>query len=357
MISVVRHFIKSILSESAISWVSRIKFKMKICWLKGFASSSFLSSFYYMFFSSEFRREHQSVLLGRISYERTHRVFDRESSALLRRNIHRLEKGLIMQPRKESFAENYIYQTIIAFDGMLKHGAFCDDEKKWASDVLSRYFSIVVDTPGIKRARDKFSELNIKSDFAYTPYSDDDRVRTTCNTEQLEQLFKQRRSTRWFENKAVNNQDIDKAIQLASLAPSACNRQPFSFWVANDPDVATELARMAVGTGGFAHNIPCLIVVVGDLSAYPFEKDRHLIYIDASLASMQLMLAIETLGLSSCPLNWPDVDKNENQMSERLGLAKHQRIVMLIAVGHANPEGLIPYSQKKTPNNLRLDIN
>jgi nitroreductase len=352
-----RKFIKSILPESIIAQISHIKFKFKMLWLEAFAASSVMSSVYYLFFSREFRREHQSVLKGRISYEKMHRAYDRESSALLRRNVHRLEKGLIMQPRRESFADGYIYQTIVAFESMSKQAAFCDDEKKWASDVLSQYFSIVSDTPDIKKARDRFINLDVESDFAYTPYTDGDRTRTTCSIEQLENLFKQRRSTRWFQEKPVNGEDLDKAIQLASLAPSACNRQPFNFWVANEPSTAVEIAKMAVGTGGFAQNIPCLVVIIGDLAAYPFEKDRHLIYIDASLAAMQLMLSLETLGLSSCPLNWPDVDKNENQISERLSLQKHQRVVMLVAIGYADPAGLIPYSQKKTSDHLRVDIN
>jgi hypothetical protein len=57
---------------------------------------------------------------------------------------------------------------------------------------------------------------------------------------------------------------------------------------------ASEVAATAMGTAGFSNNIPALIAVVGDLSAYPAERDRHVIYIDGGLATMQLMLAFET---------------------------------------------------------------
>ena len=62
-----------------------------------------------------------------------------------------------------------------------------------------------------------------------------------------------------------------------------------------------------------------------------------LVYIDGSLAAMQLMLALESLGLSSCSINWPDVEERERQLAKILGLAYQERTVMLLAVGYADP--------------------
>jgi nitroreductase len=88
-------------------------------------------------------------------------------------------------------------------------------------------------------------------------------------------------------------------------------------------------------------------VVVGDLSAYRWERDRHLIYVDSALASMQLMLAAETLGLATCPINWPDVDLAEQKIKQLIELPAHERIIMLVAIGYGDPEGGIAFSQKK----------
>ncbi len=92
--------------------------------------------------------------------------------------------------------------------------------------------------------------------------------------------------------------------------------------------------------------------MVGDLGAYPEARDRHVIYIDGSLAAMQLMLAFESLGLSTCPINWPDIETAERRLAQKLGLAYHERTVMLLAVGYADPTGGIPYSDKKTDEEL-----
>ena len=95
-----------------------------------------------------------------------------------------------------------------------------------------------------------------------------------------------------------------------------------------------------------------IIAVVGDLSSYPAERDRHVIYIDGSLVTMQLMLALETLGLSTCAINWPDVENREQKLDKLLNLNKYERTIMLLAVGYADPQGGIPFSQKK--NSLDL---
>lgn len=94
-------------------------------------------------------------------------------------------------------------------------------------------------------------------------------------------------------------------------------------------------------------------MVVGKLESYFSPRDRHAIYVDSSLASMQFMLGLETLGLSSSVVNWPDFEPLEMKMQRRLGLDLSDRVVMLITFGYAHPEGLVPYSAKKELDTFR----
>ncbi|WP_448246077.1 nitroreductase family protein [Thalassotalea agariperforans] len=323
-----------------------------------FAKHPLLSSIYYCFFSSKFRREHQSVLLGRLQYRASLNSIN-QSSILLRRNTHRLEKGLIMQPRRNIFAEGYIAETVDCFGKCIVSKTICRQELKWAQDVLVNYFSVVGENQTIDKAKSKFEALMLESfngDEASLPYQHKNRIKSDVSQEQLMLLFKQRRSVRWYEQRPVSSNLLAQAIEMASQAPSACNRQPFQFYCITDMDKASEVAGIAMGTAGFSDNIPALIVVVGDLSAYPTEKDRHVIYIDGGLVSMQLMLSLETLGLSSCPINWPDIDFFEKKMTKKLNLAGHLRPIMLISVGYAQVDGKIPYSQKKSAEILMKEV-
>ena len=173
------------------------------------------------------------------------------------------------------------------------------------------------------------------------------------SVEQLEELAIRRQSVRWYLERPVARSTIDKAIEIAALSPSACNRQPFEFRIFDNQDVVSRLASIPMGTSGFNHQFPVFVLIVGNLSAYPFERDRHIIYIDGSLASMTFQLALEAQGVGSCSINWPDISTREREMAEEVGLNSDQRIIMCLSLGYPDPDGLIPYSQKKTLDEIR----
>ena len=319
--------------------------------LRLFSINGFFASLYFSLFSRRFYGEHHAVLKGRLQYYDDLKEGG-QSSPQLRRNIHRLEKGLIMKPRRAVFGEAFITETVQAYKRACAVPGFSPEERKWAADVLQEYFSVVSDTAVIKKARLAFENESADAPEApgprsSKPYPRADSPAPAMSFEDLHTLYKRRRSVRWYLQKPVPVELICKAIEAAAQAPSACNRQPFRFIVSTQPDSASRIAECAGGTAGFAQQLPAIIVVVGDLSAYPFERDRHLIYIDAALASMQLMLAAETLDLSTCPINWPDIESAEERIRELLELPAHERVIMLIAIGYGDPDSGVPFSQKK----------
>ncbi|WKN40435.1 nitroreductase family protein [Tunicatimonas pelagia] len=328
------------------------------------AGSGLRSSLYYIV-NSEFYREHRAVILGQLQYNEN---IQRPSGSvpLLRRNIHRLEKGMIMVPRRIPFGVDYIGETLDAYEKTVSsQNLRITNEVLWARDVLMSYFSICGNSAEVKLFKAKFDALSHPQGDTPDAFSKivKDRVPYTKKSlnssgithEKFHDLCIQRRSTRWFEEREVDISLIDKAISSASLAPSACNRQPYKFLVFNKQEDATAVAELAGGTGGFAHQIPALIALIGDLSNYFHERDRHLIYIDASLAAMTFMHAAETLGLSTCPINWSDVAKREKSFYQLVpSVPRHMRPIMLIAVGYADQESFIPYSSRKEIDLLRV---
>jgi nitroreductase len=323
--------------------------------------SGFVASAHYLLLSRQFRREHRAVLAGRLAYERGLEAPLR-SSPLLRRNVHRLEKGLVMQPRQAVFAEDYIEETVAELARLRASGGLDPIEDRWAADVLAEYFQVVLtDTPPIARARatyEKFGPRMVEEpDVASTPRPRAQAPVSGVSYQQFLDLCRQRRSVRWFEQRRVPADLVSKALDAAAQAPSACNRQPFLFRYFEDPADAHRIAAIAMGTTGYAQNVPAIVVLLGDLSCYPEERDRHVVYIDASLAAMQFMLALETLGLASCPINWPDIEYRERAMAETLGLPWHVRPVMLIALGYPDPQGGVPFSAKKPSESLLRTSN
>ena len=321
-----------------------------------FSRNAFLASVYYLFANTRFYREHRAVLAGHAQYWHSLNETTAETNVALRRNIHRLEKGLIMKPRRKAFALAYIRDTIDSYESALASPVAEPDEIRWATDVLDRYFESVTARPEIRRQRERFElarPTRVKHDEPHvSPHPYAELVPHGISHDQLLALFRHRKSVRWFQRRQVSQELITRAVNSARLAPSSCNRQPYWFYVTTDPATAQELADCAMGTAGYVHNIPSLIVVVGDLSAFFSERDRHLIYIDGALAAMQLILALDTLGIATCSINWPDVGSREKRLSSLLGLSPHLRPIMLIAAGYADPDGGIPSSQKKSADLL-----
>lgn len=329
--------------------------RSKLLMLTIISWSGFVSSIYYATLSRAFRREQRAVIVGMLQYLK-HKSAE-SLRFLLRRNIHRIEKGLLMRPRRDLFALDYIVETAHCFKKycMLPAEKRSTEELRWAQDILTLYFQVCAFHPQIEKAKQivaSVGPISVAAD-AHVPYQRHRGVKASISYDGLFELARQRRSVRWFLQQPVPRELLDKAVLLAAQAPSACNRQPFSYHFFDAPELLKDLSRLPQGTGGFAHNIPLLCVLVGDLSAYFGERDRHGIYIDASLSAMSFMLALETLGLSSCPLNWPDIEELERKLENAIGLKRYERAVLFIAVGYPDPEGLVAFSQKKGLSELR----
>jgi nitroreductase len=316
--------------------------------------SRLFASFYYLLFSGAFRRENRAVLCGRLRYAAM-LAAPTTGFALLRRNIHRLEKGLLMVPRRPVFAVDYIQETAECFEKIVASGKCAvvepNSEMQWAYDVLTKYFQVTQRHPRTESARAVFERLAQRMTACRTalvPYKRELEKPCPVTFEALLALSRRRRSVRWFLQQAVPRELIRRAMEVATQSPSACNRQPFVFYVIDESQLLRSAVSLPLGTGGYEHNIPVLVVVVGQLRNYFSERDRHLIYIDASLAAMSFVLALETLGLSSCMINWADVEDRERKMAELLNLEQDERPILCMAIGYPNSEGLVAYSQKKS---------
>lgn len=324
------------------------------------ACHSKIIAIFYTLLLGRFQREWMSVIHGRYQHlKQSRKTSNTGNIFLLRRNIHRLEKGLIMRPPKPVFGLDYIDETLHNFELVLRSKNCLDETLSWAHDVLNKYFLAAEHSEKIAPRRLYFAKILSIHSRLFTPlcqkgaslekipYERGDTILSTINIEDLEILYRQRRSVRWYTNEPIEEHLIERAASLASLAPSACNRLAYEFMYIANSEFASLISSIPMGTTGFYQNIKNVVIVVGDLSAYMEERDRHLIYIDGGLAAMQFMLALEALGLSSCPINWPDIEKLEQRMAKELGLPPYKRPVMLISIGYADAKGKIPYSEKK----------
>lgn len=285
---------------------------------------------------------------------------------VLRRHIHMMEKGLSMSPRRPTFGEDYVQSTIYSFRRLssAEGGIVGTDEYAWMRDVLEAYFEATHDSPSpkIAAAREAFRESvqeaspGMRSPQPFAKKTADGLV----PLESLQALAIGRQSVRWYEDRPVPRASVDAAVKVAAQAPSACNRQPVRFLIFDSPESARSVAAVAMGTKGYAEQLPALAVVVGNQAAYADPRDRHLVYIDGSLAAMSFIFGLEAQGVSSCCINWPDIGSLDRQMRQKISLAPYEQVIMLIAYGYGREGSLNPFSEKKSLERMReyrVDVN
>ena len=138
--------------------------------------------------------------------------------------------------------------------------------------------------------------------------------------ETLRLIVERRRSTRRFKPDPVPRETIEKVIDVARLAPSAANSQPWEFVVVQDREMRGKVARAAaslfsegrkrdasfnwsVSVQPFLGQAPVLIVVLGDrrlLEAYPsILRGNVLLRQSLAICVYGLQLAASSLGLST----------------------------------------------------------
>lgn len=118
------------------------------------------------------------------------------------------------------------------------------------------------------------------------------------------------------EGRAVEHEKLEKVLEAARLAPSACNGQPYLLTVCTG-EKAREVALLTRGMGGmnkFAVQAPVCIVVseapyVRSAALGAKVKGNDYRSIDIGILTAYLTAEATAQGLSSCILGWLDDEK------------------------------------------------
>lgn len=83
-----------------------------------------------------------------------------------------------------------------------------------------------------------------------------------------------RRSIRKYLSDEVPDEFIEKMLDAARLAPSACNNQPWRFSVVKQTNVKKEICRLLKGQR-FVEKAPVVIVCFADMNRFSQEAQRN----------------------------------------------------------------------------------
>lgn len=162
---------------------------------------------------------------------------------------------------------------------------------------------------------------------------------------ELKEIMLNRRSVRKFKKDKVSKEDIDTLLHYAMSAPSACNKQPWEFYVITNEEKLEELKKVSRFS---RYDSPLNIIVCGNLKrSLPLGMAEYWIQ-DCSAAIENILLGVTSLKLGAV---WCGLHPQKNAIKHvREILDLDEKIVPLglIHIGYPDCE-IVPrdqYSEK-----------
>lgn len=167
---------------------------------------------------------------------------------------------------------------------------------------------------------------------------------------ELFEAIKSRRSIRSYTDEEVTDEEVNRILEAATWAPSACNKQSWRFVVVRKPETIEKLYKAASYSTQhqiFVKKAKVVVVVCSDLNVYKTfpHKERALSLFtiqETAAATQNLLLAAHALGLGAC---WVSLFSDE-QVKEALNFPEGMRPVAIIPLGHTksktNPKPRCP---------------
>ena len=147
------------------------------------------------------------------------------------------------------------------------------------------------------------------------------------------ELLRNRRSIREYKPIKVEQYKIDQLIKVGLLSPTSRNFRPWEFIVVTNRKLLQELSNAKPHGAAFLKNSPLGIVVLGN-------QEKCDVWIeDASIASINMQLAAEALGLGSCWIqirkrNHNDEHNAEQYVQKLLSIPENISVLSIISIGY-----------------------
>lgn len=159
------------------------------------------------------------------------------------------------------------------------------------------------------------------------------------NSEEIQAMnysdfIKSRHSIRHFSNSPVDIEKVKRAVNLAQLTPSACNRQGWNVRVIQDKLVLKKVLDNQNGNRGFGYEIDKLILVTSDLRYFNSDREVFQAYIDGGMYAMSLINSLHYECIGTIPLSGSLTWEQDANIRMILGLDDAEVVILLIGAGN-----------------------
>ncbi len=244
---------------------------------------------------------------------------------LMRKHAHIIDKGLHRADIAPGHSSEHAKELRTLIERLESTDFKSDPSFIWAKEKLSIYEQVQ------------------KNETQLSPLGEPVPAKPAISFDNIVSLIKQRRSNRYFEEKIIETDIIDKLRDIANYAPSSCNKQPINIFYTNDPSLSLKCLRCCAGGTGFGSYIPVFMALTADVRGYILPMEFSLPYIDVSLGLQNLLIAAQTLGISGCVLTWSQKnDQDDSTLRQLLNIPKSHIIVANLVLGYPSKQYITP---------------
>ena len=155
-------------------------------------------------------------------------------------------------------------------------------------------------------------------------------------------------SVRRYEDKQVEKEKLMQILRAGMQAPSACNQQPWEFYVVTDKKKIEALSKMTPYTG-CAAKAPVVLV-----SAYRLEGlvAPAFAQIDMSIAQENIWLETDAQGLGGVWFGIAPVEDRMEEVHRLLELPENVKVFSMFALGY--PAETRPQQNRFEPERIHF---
>jgi len=170
-------------------------------------------------------------------------------------------------------------------------------------------------------------------------------------------LFATRSSVRVFKDQKIANDDLRKAVQIAALTPTACNRQPCKIYSVLNDETKLALIDNQLGNQGWCNNAPNLFVVSASLSSFGGVYERYQAYIDGGLFAMNFVMGLHACGIASCFKMYVRDPARDAVFRDMIGMPDNEDPIVLVFAGYySDNPSMVPQSVRWDLEHLLKDV-
>lgn len=145
----------------------------------------------------------------------------------------------------------------------------------------------------------------------------------------VKETIKKRRAYRSLDSVEIKKDLIKDLAEMAKIAPSCANKQPWRFIFVNDKNILNELFTALSDGNKWVEKSSMIIGVFSEPESDCMIGERQYYLFDTGMATAFLILRATELGLVAHPI----AGFKETLAKEILGIPKEKRLITLVIVG------------------------